>query len=180
VRIGPRHCAPMLSERHEDFFLAGFLSGRWVVVQIRRGPGHNILAGEPTAEIDLGAAQAAEWAVCEDGRAVADRAARGGTGDRTGRQCDDSLSGCCVTTMNIVVEKAARATIRAATVEFLPNPVQPRLQGGAAAGGRGRPESVGVELPRPTVYALHCPPDSRIDSGARAAFPRDRASHDAS
>jgi hypothetical protein len=60
------------------------------------------LPGQPSPEVHLGAARAAERAAGGDGRAVADRAApngmRGGLGlgaaDRSGRQVRDFLTGC--------------------------------------------------------------------------------------
>ena len=73
-----------------------------IVVQVGGRAGHDVLAGEPTPEIDLGAARAAERAAGGDGRAVADRAAPKGTGggvglgaaDRSSRQVRDFLADC--------------------------------------------------------------------------------------
>ena len=126
--------------------------GRRVVVQLGRGAWHDVVAGEPAAEIDLGAARAAERAAGGNTRAVADRATRGGT-DGTGRQFAGSLSGGCVTTMNIAVETAACTTLRPATRHFLPTTVRRRRLANPPrwilpAGGLSEGPAAGVGPPR--------------------------------
>jgi hypothetical protein len=79
------------------------LRGRWIVILVRGRAGHDILIGEPAPEIDLGAARAAERAARGVGGAAADRAACGGMGDRTHRQCRN---------VSLVAARRVRAPLR--------------------------------------------------------------------
>ncbi len=57
---------------------------RRVVVLLGRWAWHDVMPGKPAAEIDLGAARAAERDAGRGGRSVADRAARGRSGAGSG------------------------------------------------------------------------------------------------